>query len=113
MRRVYVEFCYDLFEEEDFEQFKGKVTEWLKADPSWFEKDPWDVWNSCRDEFYFRDSLEDYTNDPEYILSDRTKDSFYEDAYEAQLTSEDGLYNEFKELFEKIKRSNKKTIDNE
>ena len=101
MRRVCVEFFYDLFEEEDFERFKGKVAEWLKADPSWFEKDPRDVW------------IMDYTNDPEYILSDRTKDSFYEDIYEAQLTSEDGLYNEFKELFEKIKRSNKKTLDNE
>ena len=79
------------FEVSDFEDYVGRITEWLMEHKKEFianeDVNEWEVWEQAQEHFYFTEDLETSFYEDEIELWDSTKDRIWEQIDEERTSS--------------------------
>lgn len=104
---------YDLFQEEDFEEYENKITELLLENREQLEEEPCDVLYWLNEELYFCDNLAINICDEDDVLYGSDHDRIYDSICDQQRNSLDNFLVPLTKLIKKIKMNIPKMIENE
>lgn len=115
-RTIDISISYEVFEEDDFDDYRDRIREWLRENTEFFERDVSDVWCDCKDHIYFNQDLCINFNGSE--LSDSATDRIFDDLCDLQWASideafESQFYAFFQEEKAKYFGGERLTLDNE
>ena len=113
MYKEKIKINYDLFVEDDFEEYENKITELLLENREQLEEEPCDILDWLNQEFYFCDDLSIDIYDEDDVLYESARDRIYDCIYDEQRQSLDNFLTPLENLIKKLKLNIPKMIENE
>lgn len=108
-----INVSYELFEQDDFEEYEDRITELLLENREMIEEAPYDILDWLNQELYFCDDLEYNMCDVDDVLCESVKERIYDCVCDEQRCSLDNFLTPLKNLIKKLKLNIPKMIENE